>query len=108
MQLDTMGEEGVRGIVVELTTIITLEGTDRTIDMGGDPGKEIGKGGERVRLQPKRESQNKMGVVVQNGRVVFVTREDEDKRSPEITMNKIKGLNSPGRGSGKKEDESDG
>jgi hypothetical protein len=35
-----------------------------------------------------------MGVVVQNDRVVFVTREAEDRRSLEITMDNIKGLNS--------------
>jgi hypothetical protein len=28
MQLDVMGEEGVRGVVVELATIITMEGMD--------------------------------------------------------------------------------
>jgi hypothetical protein len=31
-----------------------------------------------------------------------VTREAEDRRSPDITVDKIKGLNSPGRGSGKR------
>jgi hypothetical protein len=28
MQLDTVGEEGARGVVVELATIVTPEGTD--------------------------------------------------------------------------------
>jgi hypothetical protein len=40
--------------------------------------------------------------VIRNDQVVFVTREAEDRRSPDITMNKIKGLSSPGRGSGKR------
>jgi hypothetical protein len=66
-QLDAMGdEEGSRGVVVELMAIITLEGMDRTMELGGDPGKELGEGDERVRLQPKSESPKKMGVVVQN------------------------------------------
>jgi hypothetical protein len=56
-QLDTMREEeGMRGVVVELTTIITLEGTDRATKLGGDPGEAVGEGGEHVRFQPKRES----------------------------------------------------
>jgi hypothetical protein len=40
-----------------------------------------------------------MREVVQNDQVVFVTREAEDRRSPEITVDKIKGLNSPRHGS---------
>jgi hypothetical protein len=43
-----------------------------------------------------------MREVVQNDQVVFVTREAEDRRSPEITVDKIKSLSSPGRGSGKR------
>jgi hypothetical protein len=92
-------EEGSRGVVVELVAIVTLEGTDRATELGGDPVKEVGEGGERVGLQPKRESPKKMGVVVQNDQVVFATREAEDRRSPEITVDKIKGLNSPRHGS---------
>ena len=56
-QLDAMGEEeGSRGGVVKLVTIITLEDTNRAIDLGGDPGKEVGEGGERVGLQPEGKS----------------------------------------------------
>jgi hypothetical protein len=62
----------------------------------------VGEGGERVGLQPKRESLKKMGVVVQNDQVVFVTREAEDMWSLEIIVDKIKGLNNPGCGSGKR------
>jgi hypothetical protein len=40
--------------------------------------------------------------VIKNDQVVFLTRRDEDMRGPEITMNKIKGLSSPGCGSGKR------
>jgi hypothetical protein len=43
-----------------------------------------------------------MRVVVQNDQVVFVAGEAKDRRRPEITMDKIKGLNSPGRGGGKR------
>jgi hypothetical protein len=35
-------EERTRGVVVELAAIITLEGTDRATELGGDPGEEVG------------------------------------------------------------------
>jgi hypothetical protein len=99
MQLDAMGEEeGTRGVVVELAAIITLEGTDRATELGRDLGEKVGEGGKRVGLQPKRESPQKMREVVYNDQVVFVTREVKDRRSPEITMDKI----GPGRGGGKR------
>jgi hypothetical protein len=102
-QLDAMGaEEGTRCVVVELATIITLESTDWATKPGKDPGEDVGEGGERVRLQPKRESPQEMRQVILNDEVVFVTREADDRRSPEITMDKIKGLSSPRRGSGKR------
>jgi hypothetical protein len=99
-QLDAVGEEErARSVVVELAVIITLEGTDRATKLGGDPGEKLGEGGECVGLQPKGESPKK--VRGQNDQIVFVTREAEDRRGPEITMDKVKGLSSPGRGGGK-------
>jgi hypothetical protein len=69
-----MSKEGARGIVVELVAIITLEGTDQATELGGDPSEEVGEDGERVELQPKLKNPKKMGEVVQNDQVVFVTR----------------------------------
>jgi hypothetical protein len=43
-----------------------------------------------------------MGVVVQNDQVVFVAGEAKDRRRPEITVDKIKSLNSPRCGSRKR------
>ena len=43
-----------------------------------------------------------MGEIIQDDKIVFVTREAQDERGPEITMNKIKGLGSLGRGRGKR------
>jgi hypothetical protein len=68
----------------------------------------VGEGGERVRLQPNRESPKKMGVVVQNDQIVFVTREAEDRRSSEITVDKDQMSEQPWTWKWKKEDESDG
>jgi hypothetical protein len=101
-QLDAVSEEErTGGVVVELAAIVALQGTDRALELGGYPSEEVSEGGKRVGLQPKGESPKEMGVVVQNDQVVFVAGEAKDRRRPEITVDKIKGLNSPGRGSGK-------
>ena len=62
----------------------------------------MGEGGECVGLQPKWGSPKKMREVVLNAQVVFVAREAEDGRSSEITMDEIKGMSSPRRGSGER------
>jgi hypothetical protein len=102
-QLNATGEEEwPRGMVVELAAVVALQSTDRALELGRYPGEEVSEGGKRVGLQPKGESPKKMGVVVQNDQVVFVAGEAKDRRRPEITVDKIKSLNSPGRGSGKR------
>jgi hypothetical protein len=51
-QLNAVGEkEGARGRVVELTTVVTLEGTNRVTELGGDPGEEVCEGVKGVRLE---------------------------------------------------------
>jgi hypothetical protein len=61
-QLDAMSEkERMGGVVVELTAIVTLQGTDRATKLGGYLGKEVCKSGKHVRLQQKRKSLKKMG-----------------------------------------------
>jgi hypothetical protein len=49
-QLNAVEEEGARCIVVELAAVIRLKGTNWVVELGGDPGKEVGEGGERVQL----------------------------------------------------------
>jgi hypothetical protein len=66
-QLNTIGEKERTGsVVVELATIVTLQGTDQATELGGYLGEEVCEGGECVRLQPKRKSQKKMGKIIQN------------------------------------------
>jgi hypothetical protein len=102
MQLDTMSEEErTGGVVVELVAIVALQGMDRVMKLGGYPGEELCEGGECVRLQPKREGPEKMGKIVQNHQIVFITRTTEYRGGPEITMNQVKSLLSPRRRSSK-------
>jgi hypothetical protein len=37
-------------VVVGLTSVVTLQGMDRAVELGGDPGKEVCESGESVRL----------------------------------------------------------
>jgi hypothetical protein len=87
-QLNDVGEEeGARGVVVEPATVITLKGTNRATELGGDPNEEVSEGGECVGLQSKGRSPKKVRKTIQNHQVVFVSRKTEYRGSLEITMN---------------------
>jgi hypothetical protein len=90
-------------VVVELTSVVTLQGTDRAAELGGDPCEEVCESGESVRLQSQGKSPKKMGIIVQNHQIIFVSRETDNRRGPKITMNQVKGLLSPRRRSAKRE-----
>jgi hypothetical protein len=93
-------KERAGGVIIELAAVVTLQGTDRAVKLGGDPGEEVCEGSERVELQSKRESPKKMRKIIQNHQIVFITRNTEYMRGPEITMNQVKSLLSPRIGSG--------
>jgi hypothetical protein len=49
--LNTSGEEeGAKGVVIELTTILTLDGLNGEAELSGELGKEAKESGESVRL----------------------------------------------------------
>jgi hypothetical protein len=55
-QPNTSGEkEGARGGVIELTTVVALDGLNGKAELSGHPGKEVKEGGEGVRLGTQRE-----------------------------------------------------
>jgi hypothetical protein len=56
-QLDTpREEEGTRGVIVELTSVVTLDNLNGEAELSSHPGKEVEEGGKRVRLSTQRES----------------------------------------------------
>ena len=59
-------KEGTRGGVVELAAIITLEGTNRVTELGGDLGVEMGESVKGVELELFRKSLEKMREVIQD------------------------------------------
>jgi hypothetical protein len=56
-QLDTSREEeGTRGLIVELTPVVTLDDLNGEGELSRHPGKEVEEGGKRVRLGTQRKS----------------------------------------------------
>ena len=50
-QLNTSREkEGTRGVVIELTAIVALDGLNGEAELGGHSGKEVEEGGKRLKL----------------------------------------------------------
>jgi hypothetical protein len=53
-ELNTPSEkERAGGVVIELTTIVTLNGLDSEAELSGHPGKEVEEGGESLKLGTK-------------------------------------------------------
>jgi hypothetical protein len=46
MQLNTSEENGAKGGVIELTTVVTLDGLNGEAELSGHPGKEVKEGGK--------------------------------------------------------------
>jgi hypothetical protein len=65
--------------------------------------RQRSEGGKGVGLQPKRESPEEMGKIIQNHQIVFIVRKTKYRGCPEITMNQVKSLLSPRRRCGKRE-----
>jgi hypothetical protein len=57
-------KEGARDGVVELAFIVTLEGTNRSTELGRDLGEELGEVDKRVGLQPKHKSPKKTREII--------------------------------------------
>jgi hypothetical protein len=103
-QLKASGEEErLRGVVVELAAIVSLQCTDRATELGGDPDEEVCESGKSVGLQPKRKSPDKMRKIIQNYQIVFISRKTEYMGGLEITMNQVKSLLSLRRRGSKRE-----
>jgi hypothetical protein len=83
--------EASGGVAVILAARIS-QSTNRATKQRGYPGEDACDGGERVGLQPKRKSLKKMGKIIQNHQIVFITRKTEYRGGPEIKMNQVKSL----------------
>ena len=90
-QLDTeREEESTRGGVIELTPIVTLDGLDGAAELSGHPGEEVVEGGESLGLSAQGKSPGVVREVVKHNKVVLVARNARNRRSPQITVYKVK------------------
>jgi hypothetical protein len=90
-KLDTAGEEGARGGVIELTPVVALDGLNGEAELSGHPGKEV-KGGEGVRLSTQREGPGVVREIINDHQIILITSNVEYRRSPHITVDKIKNM----------------
>jgi hypothetical protein len=87
-------EEGPGGGVIELPPIVTLDGLNGEAELSGHPGKEVEEGGEGLRLGAQRKSPRVMRKIINNDQIIFITRQAEYRRCPQVTVNQIKGMRS--------------
>ena len=85
--MDTIGEEEIAGGgVVEFTAIVTLDAFNGTAKLRRDISKEMRKSSKSVRFKSKRKHPSEVGAVIKNYKIVFITRNARNGRSPKITM----------------------
>jgi hypothetical protein len=94
-------EESAGGGVIKLTSIIALDFLDGAIKLRGHKGKEVGEGGEGVRLLAQRESPRVVGAVIEDDQVILVTRDIRNRGGPKVTVYKVNGLKGSSRGARK-------
>ena len=74
-ELNTSREkERSRGVVIELTPVVTLDGLDGESELSGHPGKEVEEGGERLRLGAQRKSPRVVREIINHHKIILVTR----------------------------------
>ena len=96
-------EEGTGGGVVKLPPVVTLDDLNGEAELSGHPGREVEEGGERLRLGAQRKRPRVVREVVDHHQIVFVARKADNRRGPQVTVNKIKGMRSMRRRRRKRE-----
>ena len=87
-------EESTGSGVIKLFAIVTLNGLDTSAKLGGGIGEEVGDRAESVKLKSKRKSPQVMSAIIKYDQIIFKSRDANDRRCPQITMNKIKLMSS--------------
>jgi hypothetical protein len=91
-------EESAGGGVIKLMSIIALDAPDGAVKLRGHKGKEVGEGWEGVELLAQWKSPRVVGTVIENDRVILVTRDTRNKGGPKFTVYEVKGLKGLSRG----------
>jgi hypothetical protein len=80
------GEECTRGGIVELTTIVALDDFDGAVKLCGDIREQNLTKWKRYRFNTQRKSPYKMGVIIKDNKIIFITRYANNWIDPQITM----------------------
>jgi hypothetical protein len=75
-------EEVAGGGVIKLATIVTLDGLDGEAELCRHPRKEVEERGKRIRLRTERKSPRIMRKIINNHKIVLITRNTENRRCP--------------------------
>jgi hypothetical protein len=82
-ELNTVREEEISGGgVIKLATIVTLDGLDGEAELCGHPSKEVEERGKRIRLRTERKSPRIMRKIINNHKIVLITRNTQNRRCP--------------------------
>ena len=82
-ELNAVGEkERMRGGVVELAPIVTLNGLNGTTKLSGHPSEEVRERLESIRFQAQGKSPGVMGKIIDNHQVVLISQYTENGRGP--------------------------
>jgi hypothetical protein len=90
-------EETAGGGVIKLASIIALDAPDGVTKLCGHKGKEVGDGGECVRLLALRKSLQLVGAVIEDDHVILVTRDTQNRGGPKVTVYEVKWLKGSSR-----------
>jgi hypothetical protein len=80
------GEECTRWGVVEPMAIVALDNFDGAAKLCGDISKKNWQSGKGVRFNAQRKSTHKMGVIIKDNQITFITRYANNWRGSHITM----------------------
>jgi hypothetical protein len=84
-------EESASGGVIKLASIIALDALDGAAKLRRHKGKEVGEGGEGVRLLAQRKGPRVVGAVIEDDQVILVTRDTWNRGDSKVTVYEGKG-----------------
>ena len=82
-EMDAMSEEKhAHAEVVELAAVVALDGLDNDAELSTNMSEEVLQSGESVRLLAQRKCPQIMRAVIENKKIVFVSRNTRNRRGP--------------------------
>jgi hypothetical protein len=88
-------EEESAGGVIKLSSIIALDTSDGTTKLRGHVCEEVGECEEGEKLMAQQKSSQVMSAIIKNNQVVVISRDIENKRCPNVTVDQIKSSYNP-------------